>query len=55
MHSLANCYTIMWDSDLSDRGFSHINDTAIAPEVNNNKITDTERIDRKPLRKITQS
>ncbi len=42
-YSLDNGYTITWDGDVSDKGFSHKNAVAIVPEVNIEKITGTEK------------
>ncbi|MDO9257573.1 MAG: C1 family peptidase [Bacteroidales bacterium] len=36
-------YTIAWDGDVSDKGFSHKNGIAIVPEVNIDNIGTTER------------
>lgn len=32
-NSLENGYTVCWDGDVSDRGFSHLNAIAIVPEI----------------------
>lgn len=32
-NSLENGYTVCWDGDVSDRGFSHLNGIAIVPEI----------------------
>jgi len=42
-YSLENGYTIAWDGDVSDKGFSHKNNVAIVPEVNIENITGTEK------------
>ena len=42
-YSLKNGYTIAWDGDVSDKGFSHKNAVAIVPEVNIENIAATER------------
>ncbi len=42
-YSLNNGYTIAWDGDVSDKGFSHKNAVAIVPEVNIENIAATER------------
>ena len=42
-YSLKNGYTIAWDGDVSDKGFSHKNAIAIVPEVNIENIAATER------------
>jgi len=42
-YSLENGYTIAWDGDVSDKGFSHKNAVAVLPEVNIENITATER------------
>jgi bleomycin hydrolase len=34
-HALNNGYTVCWDGDVSDKGFSFANGVAIQPEVNN--------------------
>jgi len=42
-YSLNNGYTIAWDGDVSDKGFSHKNAVAIVPEVNIENLAATER------------
>jgi len=42
-YSLSKGYTIDWDGDVSDKGFSHKNGVAIVPEVNIDNIAVTER------------
>lgn len=42
-YSLQSGYTIAWDGDVSDKGFSHKNGVAIVPEVNIDNITGTEK------------
>jgi bleomycin hydrolase len=42
-YSLKSGYTIAWDGDVSDKGFSHKNAVAIVPEVNLENIAATER------------
>jgi len=42
-YSLANGYTVEWDGDVSDKGFSHKNGVAILPEVNIENLAATER------------
>lgn len=42
-YSLTNGYTLVWDGDVSDKGFSHKNAIALAPEVNIDNIPATER------------
>jgi aminopeptidase C len=37
-YSLNNGYTIAWDGDVSEKGFSHKNGVAIIPEINNTDI-----------------
>ena len=42
-NALNNGYTIAWDGDVSDKGFSHKNGVAIIPEVNIDNMSGTER------------
>jgi bleomycin hydrolase len=42
-HALLNAYTICWDGDVSDRGFSHKHGLAILPEKNPEDLDGTER------------
>ncbi len=42
-YSLEQGYTIAWDGDVSDKGFSHKNGVAILPEINIENIALTER------------
>jgi bleomycin hydrolase len=42
-HALENNYTICWDGDVSDRGFSHRNAVAIVPEKKVESLEGTER------------
>jgi len=42
-YALSNGYTIDWDGDVSDKGFSHKNGLAIVPETNIENISATER------------
>jgi bleomycin hydrolase len=42
-YSLKSGYTIAWDGDVSDKGFSHKFAVAIVPEVNIENISATER------------
>ena len=42
-HTLKNGYTICWDGDVSDKGFSFNNGVAIIPEKNLVNMTDTDR------------
>lgn len=42
-YSLNNGYSIAWDGDVSDKGFSHKNAVAIVPEVNIENLAATER------------
>ena len=41
--SLKNGYSVCWDGDVSDKGFSHVNSLAIAPEADINSMEGTER------------
>ena len=41
-HALKNGYTICWDGDVSDRGFSHKNAVAILPDKNVKDLSGTE-------------
>jgi len=42
-HALENGYSICWDGDVSDRGFSHKNGVAIVPEKKVESLDGTER------------
>lgn len=42
-YSLSKGYTIAWDGDVSDKGFSHKNGVAIVPEVSIENMPATER------------
>ena len=42
-HALLNGYSICWDGDVSDRGFSHKHGLAILPEKNVEDLDGTER------------
>ncbi len=42
-NALRKGYTIAWDGDVSDKGFSHKNAVAIVPETNIENIEGTER------------
>ncbi len=42
-YALSKGYTIDWDADVSDKGFSHKNGVAIEPEVNLENLDATER------------
>jgi len=42
-YALSNGYTIDWDGDVSDKGFSHKNGLAIVPETKIENISATER------------
>ena len=42
-HALQTGYTVDWDGDMSDKGFSHIKGLAIVPDVNLENATDTDR------------
>lgn len=50
-YSLTNGYTIDWDGDVSEKGFSHKNGVAINPEVS--RIEDYSSTDRARLEKLT--
>ena len=41
--ALKNGYSVCWDGDVSDKGFSHSNGLAIAPEKDINSMEGTER------------
>lgn len=41
-NALENGYSVCWDGDVSDKGFSHKNGVAIVPEMNVKDLTDTE-------------
>lgn len=42
-HALRNGYSVCWDGDVSDRGFSHKNGVAIIPEKDIESLDGTER------------
>lgn len=42
-YSLNNDYTVCWDGDVSDKGFSHANGVAIVPEKDSKALEGTER------------
>lgn len=42
-NALENGYTVAWDGDVSDKGFSHKNGVAIVPDVTLESATGTER------------
>lgn len=42
-YALENGYSICWDGDVSDRGFSHRNGLAILPDKNMDNLSGTER------------
>ena len=42
-NSFRNGYTLAWDGDVSDKGFSHKNQVAIVPEVNLDNMAATDR------------
>lgn len=42
-YALENNYTIAWDGDVSDKGFSYRNGVAIIPEKNLENMSDTEK------------
>ena len=41
--AIGNGFTVCWDGDVSDRGFSHSNGVAIVPEKNTASLDGTER------------
>lgn len=43
-YSLTNGYTVNWDGDVSERGFSHTNGVAVIPDIS--KILDASTTDR---------
>jgi aminopeptidase C len=50
-YSLNSGYTVDWDGDVSEKGFSHSNGVAIVPELS--KIEDYSTTDRARLEKMT--
>ena len=50
-HSLESGYTVAWDGDVSDRGFSFKNRVAIVPDV---ALTDATSIDRARWEKLNE-
>jgi bleomycin hydrolase len=42
-YALEKGYSICWDGDVSDKGFSHKNGVAIIPEINPEDLSDTEQ------------
>ncbi|MDR1500434.1 MAG: C1 family peptidase [Tannerellaceae bacterium] len=52
-HALAKGYTICWDGDVSDKGFSFVNGIAIQPDVKNTGIYATD--DRARFEKLDES
>lgn len=42
-HAMENGYSVCWDGDVSDKGFSHRNGVAIVPEKNTTEMEGTER------------
>ncbi|MDT8400791.1 MAG: C1 family peptidase [Bacteroidales bacterium] len=51
-YALENGYTVDWDGDVSERGFSHANGVAINPDVN--KIVDLSETDRARFENIAR-
>ena len=51
-HALANGYTVCWDGDVSEEGFSHKNGVAINPEVK--KLEDMSGTDRARFEKMDE-
>ena len=51
-HALANGYTVCWDGDVSEKGFSHKNGVAINPEVK--KLEDMSGTDRARFEKMDE-
>lgn len=49
-HALKNGYSVCWDGDVSEKGFSFTNGVAINPEVNN--VDDYETTDRARFEKM---
>jgi len=43
-YALSKGYTVDWDGDVSDKGFSHKNGLAIVPETNTESMSGTDRI-----------
>ena len=50
-YSLNNGYTINWDGDVSERGFSHVKGVAIIPELE--KVDQYSPADKARLGKMT--
>lgn len=42
-HAIENGYTVCWDGDVSDKGFSHTKGVAILPEISGSSLEGTER------------
>ena len=42
-HAIEKGYTICWDGDVSDKGFSHAKGVAILPEISSSSLDGTER------------
>ncbi|KAF5062449.1 Peptidase C1-like family protein [anaerobic digester metagenome] len=42
-HAIEKGYTICWDGDVSDKGFSHAKGVAILPEISGSSLEGTER------------
>ncbi|MEE4213900.1 MAG: C1 family peptidase [Bacteroidales bacterium] len=51
-YALENGYTVNWDGDVSERGFSHANGVAINPDVN--KMEDLSETDRARFENMTR-
>ena len=51
-YSLENGYTVNWDGDVSEKGFSHANGVAINPDVN--KMEDLSETDRARFENMTR-
>jgi len=51
-YALENGYTVNWDGDVSERGFSHANGVAINPDVN--KMEDLSETDRARFEDMTR-
>lgn len=43
-HAIENGYTLCWDGDVSDKGFSHARGVAILPEISSSSLDGTERV-----------
>ena len=51
-HALTNGYTVCWDGDVSEKGFSFTNGVAINPEVK--KVEDLSNTDRARFEKLSE-